>query len=63
MALVTHHLEEIPPGFTHALVMKGGRVFASGPLAETVTSDVLSEAFELRLRVDCTDDRYTARLV
>src|SRR4029077_2618072 len=45
LVLVTHHLEEIPPGFTHALVMKDARVLTSGPLAETVTSDVLSDAF------------------
>ena len=52
LVLVTHHLEEIPPGFTHALVMKDARVLTSGPLAETVTSEVLSEAFGIRLRVD-----------
>jgi len=61
--LVTHHLEEIPPGFTHALVMKDARVLASGPLAETVTSEVLSDAFGIRLRVDESDGRYAARLV
>ena len=47
LVLVTHHLEEIPPGFTHALVMKDAKVLTSGPLAETVTSDVLSDAFGL----------------
>ncbi len=62
IALVTHHLEEVPPGFTHALVLKGGRVLTQGPLAETVTSEVLSAAFELALRVDERDGRYTARL-
>ena len=62
LVLVTHHLEEIPPGFTHALVMKDAKVLTSGPLAETVTSDVLSDAFGLALRVDEADGRYAARL-
>src|SRR3954470_23221465 len=41
MVLVTHHLEEIPPAFTHALVLQGGRTLASGPLAEVVNSETL----------------------
>jgi iron complex transport system ATP-binding protein len=62
MVLVTHHLEEIPPGFTHALVLKGGKVLASGPIADTVTSAVLSHAFELKLEVAESAGRFTARL-
>ena len=62
LVLVTHHLEEIPPGFTHALVLSHGRVAAVGPIAETVTSEVLSAAFELPLRVDTRDGRFAARL-
>jgi len=62
LVLVTHHLEEIPPGFTHALVLKEGKTLASGPLKETVTSEVLSDAFGLRLIVEEREDRYTARL-
>jgi iron complex transport system ATP-binding protein len=62
MVLVTHHLEEIPPGFTHALILKSGRVLTSGALNDTVTSDILSEAFELTLDVDQRDGRFTARL-
>ena len=62
LVLVTHHLEEVPPGFTHALVLKDGAVRAAGPLRETVTSDVLSDAFGLRLIVEESDGRYTARL-
>ena len=41
LALVTHHLEEVPPGFTHALVLKDASVLASGPLADTITTEVL----------------------
>jgi iron complex transport system ATP-binding protein len=62
MVLVTHHLEEIPPGFTHALVLKHGQTLASGALIETVTSEILSEAFDLSLIVEENDGRYTARL-
>jgi iron complex transport system ATP-binding protein len=62
LVLVTHHLEEIPPDFTHALVLSHGRLTASGPIADTVTSGVLSAAFELALRVDVRKGRFTARL-
>jgi len=62
MVLVTHHLEEIPPGFTHALVLKGGRTLAQGPIAQVVTTAVLSDAFDLRLTVEARDGRYSARL-
>jgi iron complex transport system ATP-binding protein len=62
LVLVTHHLEEVPPGFTHALVLKDGSVLTAGPLRDTVTSDVLSDAFGISLTVDERDGRYTARL-
>jgi iron complex transport system ATP-binding protein len=63
LVLVTHHLEEVPPDFTHALVLQDGRVLASGPIRETVTSEVLSEAFGLPLDVREQKGRYAARLV
>jgi iron complex transport system ATP-binding protein len=59
IVLVTHHLEEVPPGFTHSLVMKDGRVLRQGPIAETVTSEVLSDAFGLDLTVTERDGRFT----
>jgi len=62
LVLVTHHLEEVPPGFTHALVLKGGRVLAHGPLPEVVTSATLSDAFDLRLGVEESGGRYRAFL-
>jgi iron complex transport system ATP-binding protein len=62
LVLVTHHLEEIPPAFTHALVLKRGRTLANGPLRATVTSEILSDAYELDLIVDEREQRYTARL-
>jgi iron complex transport system ATP-binding protein len=52
MVVVTHHVDEIPPSFDHGLVLRDGRVLAAGPLASTMTDDILSEAFGLRLRVD-----------
>lgn len=62
MILVTHHLEEIPPGFTHALVMKDGRVLAQGAIGATLTSELLSDAFGLPLEVYERAGRYGARL-
>ncbi len=61
MVLVTHHVEEIPPGFTHALLLREGSVVASGLLTETVTSENLSKTFDLPLRVAYVDGRFTAR--
>jgi iron complex transport system ATP-binding protein len=61
LVLVTHHLEEVPPGFTHALVLKDGGVLTAGPLRATVTSDVLSDAFGVHLDVEEREGRYTAR--
>jgi iron complex transport system ATP-binding protein len=61
IVLVTHHVEEIPPGFTHALLLREGSVVASGLLTETVTSENLSKAFDLPLRVAYVDGRFTAR--
>lgn len=48
---VTHHPEEILPGFTHALILKNGRVFSSGTLDQVLTDDTLSRAFDVRLTV------------
>ncbi len=61
MVLVTHHVEEIPPGFSHALVLCAGSVVAGGPLEETITDDVLSRAFGLPIDVQHRDGRTWAR--
>ena len=61
--LVTHHVEEIPPGFTHALLLSGGRVVAAGPIDETLTDEHLSTAFGLPLRIRYDDGRWAARAV
>ena len=61
VVLVTHHLEEIPPGMTHALLLRGGRVVAAGPIGEVLTDELMSETFGLPLHVDRTDGRWSAR--
>ncbi len=59
--LVTHHVEEIPVGTTHALLLARGRVVASGPLAEVLTDTLLSAAFGIPLQVAGSQGRWTAR--
>jgi iron complex transport system ATP-binding protein len=59
--MVSHHVEEIPPGFTHVLMLRDGTVVTRGPLEEALTEVNLSETFGLRLQLEHTDDRWTAR--
>ena len=59
--LVSHHVEEIPPGFTHILMLRQGEVVASGPLHETLTEDALTETFGLPLQLTYAEGRYSAR--
>ncbi|MBG6058735.1 iron complex transport system ATP-binding protein [Cryobacterium sp. MP_M5] len=59
--MVTHHVEEIPVGFTHVLLLSGGRVVSAGPLAEALTAEALTEAFGLPIELRETDGRFTAR--
>jgi iron complex transport system ATP-binding protein len=59
--VVTHHVEEIAAGTTHAIVLRAGRVVAAGPVAETVTGPILTEAFDLPLRVERVGDRFVAQ--
>ncbi|MGN0063111.1 MAG: ABC transporter ATP-binding protein [Nocardioides sp.] len=59
--LVSHHVEEIPPGFTHAMMLRQGRVVAQGPLAEVVTAEALSETYAMPLLLSHADGRYAAR--
>jgi iron complex transport system ATP-binding protein len=61
LVLVTHHVEEIPPGFSHALLLRDGAVVAQGLLGQTVTSENLSRTFGTPLRVTSTAGRFTAR--
>lgn len=57
LIMVTHHVEEIPPGFTHALMMKQGRIVAQGELEEVFTSETLSSTFSMYLRCGRLDDQ------
>jgi len=61
IVMVTHHVEEIPRGFTHALLLSGGRAAAAGPIEEVLVSETLSDVFGLDLRVTHQDGRYAAR--
>ena len=59
--LVTHHVEEIPPGYTHALLLRDGALVAAGAADDVLTAEVLSETFGLRLALHREDGRFTAR--
>jgi iron complex transport system ATP-binding protein len=59
--VVTHHVEEIASGTTHALVLRAGRVVAAGPVAEAITGDVLTAAFDIPLEVARVHGRFTAQ--
>lgn len=61
IVMVTHHVEEIPPGFAHALLLANGKVKAAGPITEVLTSENLTETFGLPLTVTTADGRFAAR--
>ncbi len=60
MIMVTHHVEEIPPGFTHVLLMREGKVQAAGPIAETLTAANLSSTFGMNFELHIDGGRYSA---
>ena len=61
MVMVTHHVEEIPVGFTHVLLLRDGAIVAAGPIEQTLTAEALSEAFAMPIALDRVDGRYAAR--
>ena len=61
MVLVTHHVEEVPDGFTHAIALRKGSVVAAGELAEVFTDQNLSRCFGVSLSVENRQGRWTAR--
>ena len=61
LVLVTHHTDEIPDDFTHALLLRDGAVLASGTLEDTLTSANLSECFDLDLVLERRHGRWAAR--
>ncbi|HUF99146.1 MAG TPA: ATP-binding cassette domain-containing protein [Ilumatobacter sp.] len=59
--LVTHHVDEVPAGVTHALLLRDGSALAQGPIAQTLTSDTLSDCFRMPLQLERRGDgRLTA---
>ncbi|RJL20380.1 ABC transporter ATP-binding protein [Bailinhaonella thermotolerans] len=63
MILVTHHVEEVPAGFTHAMLLRRGSVVAAGPLAEVFTEANLTKTFGLPLSVEQRNGRWNARAI
>ncbi|OHE89301.1 MAG: ABC transporter [Verrucomicrobia bacterium RIFCSPLOWO2_12_FULL_64_8] len=61
LVLVTHHLEEIMPAFTHVLVLRAGRVVAAGPMRTVLTAAVLRRAFGGRVRLAGRGGRWQAQ--
>jgi len=63
LVLITHHVEEIPPGFTDVLMLADGQVVAAGPIETTLTAENLSRTFGVSLVVDRHGQRWAARAV
>jgi iron complex transport system ATP-binding protein len=61
--LVTHHVEEIPVGITHALLLRGGSAVAQGPVDEVLTNEALSATYGIPLEVQRRDGRWAARAI
>jgi iron complex transport system ATP-binding protein len=59
--MVTHHIEEIPKGFTHALILSRGQVYAAGEIDSTLTTEKISGAFGFGLEVSKDGDRFRVR--
>jgi iron complex transport system ATP-binding protein len=60
LVLVTHHVEEVPDGFTHAMLLRRGTVLAAGPISDVFTSRNLSRCFGLPLEVEYRQSRWNA---
>lgn len=60
MVMVTHHVEEIPPGFTHLLLVRDGRVQSAGPIADTLTAENLEATFGMPFELALKNGRYAA---
>ncbi|WP_062464823.1 ABC transporter ATP-binding protein [Demequina soli] len=61
LVMVTHHVEEIPVGFTHVLLLREGRIVAAGPIAETLTSENLSATYGMPVELTANGGRFSAR--
>lgn len=58
--MVTHHIEEIPVGTTHALLIRDGKIAVSGPVDQVITSQHIGEVFDLAVQVNTSNGRYFA---
>jgi iron complex transport system ATP-binding protein len=61
LVMVSHHVEEIPVGFTHVLMLRDGKVVAQGPIESTLTAETLGATFGLRVQLHREGGRYAAR--
>jgi iron complex transport system ATP-binding protein len=62
LVLVTHHVEEIMPVFSHALIMKAGGKLTEGPIAKVLKSEILTQAFETEMELRRNGNRYTLKV-
>ena len=61
IVMVTHHVEEIPPGFGHVLLLRAGSVVAAGPIGEVLTAQNLTATFGISVELERREGRYAAR--
>lgn len=61
LVMVTHHVEDIPVGFTHALLLRAGQTVAMGPIDEALTAQTLADTFGMRVTLNRYQGRYAAR--
>jgi iron complex transport system ATP-binding protein len=59
MVLVTHHVEEIMPAFSHLMVMKSGAIIGMGEISTTMKRELLSEAFNAPCKVKRANGRFS----
>jgi iron complex transport system ATP-binding protein len=59
--LVSHHVEEIPPGFTHVLLLREGKLVAAGPIERVLTEEIVSATFGMPMTLRHEDGRWAAR--
>ena len=60
--LITHHIEDVPAGFTHALLLRAGRLQIAGRIRDVLTDDAVSICFGVQVRIDERDGRFAARV-
>ncbi|WP_244310957.1 ABC transporter ATP-binding protein [Corynebacterium hindlerae] len=63
IVMITHHVEEIPFGFTHAMLLDEGKIVAQGLIDDVLTSENLTKTFHQQIQVDRIDGRYFARRI